>query len=105
MSGMYDEVEVSDAKMTPFPDEPRNNKYGRVADPVAYILGAEQRARERQVAIETVRIVRRDLIHCYRREGVNHFENCRKEAKKYWDVIHMENPGMFVTPPSATTDS
>merc|ERR1712028_196725 len=45
--------------------------YGRASDPVKYYLGIEQRARERQVAYETVRLLREDVIECYRKNGVN----------------------------------
>ena len=45
---------------------------GRAHDPVKFLQAAEQRARERQVAYETVRILRKDVIECYRKAGSGH---------------------------------
>lgn len=53
----------------------------------------EQRARERQIAIETLRIIRTRVQECYRREGVNHYENCQKEVKDYYDIIMQKSLG------------
>ena len=51
-----------------------------------YYLGIEQRARERQVAYETVRLLREDVIECYRKNGVNHYTECHAINQKYYDV-------------------
>jgi len=72
-----------------------NNQWGRAKDPVKFLQAAEQRARERQVAVETIKIMRRDVIECYRREGVNHFENCREVATKYYNVIRKKDKGQL----------
>mmetsp|Transcript_6165 Transcript_6165/g.8923 ORF Transcript_6165/g.8923 Transcript_6165/m.8923 type:complete len:102 (+) Transcript_6165:134-439(+) len=93
MSGMYDDVRVPDVQLKPYPHEGRGSQRGRAKDPVKYLQAAEQRARERQVAIETVKIARRDVIKCYRKEGVNHFDNCRDVAKKYYDLIQQPYGG------------
>lgn len=68
-------------------------KIGRAKDPVKFLLASEQRARERQVAYETVRLLREDVIECYRREGVNHYENCQDAAQKFYDVIKQKDMG------------
>jgi NADH-ubiquinone oxidoreductase subunit 10 len=68
---------------------------GRARDPVKYLLAAEQRARERQVAYETVRLLREDVIECYRREGVNHYENCKDVSQKYYDIIKKKDLGQL----------
>jgi NADH-ubiquinone oxidoreductase subunit 10 len=68
---------------------------GRAEDPVGYIHGAEQRARERQVAYETVRLLRQKVIHCYRLEGVNHYENCYDVAKEYYDLVSKKDLGQL----------
>jgi hypothetical protein len=57
------------------------------------LLSIEQRARERQVAYETVRLLREDVIECYRREGVNHYENCQDVAAKYHSVVIKKDMG------------
>lgn len=69
------------------------NVQGRAADPVGYLQSVEQRARERQIAYETVKLLRRDVIACYRKEGVNHYENCRKEYQALYDVISKKDLG------------
>ena len=58
-----------------------------------YILAAEQRARERQIAYETVRLLRQDVIECYRKEGVNHYDNCQAVNKRYYDVVVKNDVG------------
>jgi NADH-ubiquinone oxidoreductase subunit 10 len=68
---------------------------GRARDPVKYYLASEQRARERQVAYETVRLLREDVIECYRREGVNHYENCKDVNQKYYDLITKKDLGQL----------
>jgi NADH dehydrogenase (ubiquinone) 1 beta subcomplex subunit 10 len=60
---------------------------------VKFLLASEQRARERQVAYETVRLLREDVIECYRREGVNHYENCQEVSQKFYDVIKQKDMG------------
>lgn len=47
------------------------------------------------MAIETVRLLRQDVIECYRKEGVNHYENCREVATKYYNVITKKNGGQL----------
>ncbi len=66
---------------------------GRAKNPVKYLQSVEQRARERQVAYETVRLLRRDVIECYRKEGVNHYENCKAPVEKYAKVVLKRDVG------------
>lgn len=66
---------------------------GRAKNPVKYLQSIEQRARERQVAYETVRLLRRDVIECYRKEGVNHYENCKAPVEKYAKVVLKRDVG------------
>ena len=58
-----------------------------------HIQAAEQRARERQIAYETVRILRKDVIDCYRKEGINHYENCKEVNEKYYKVVIQNDLG------------
>eukprot|EP00937_MAST-01D_sp_MAST-1D-sp2_P004820 g4820.t1 len=53
------------------------------SDPVAFLESREQRVREHYVAIENAKILREELIQCYRKEGVNHIERCQDIAQKY----------------------
>ena len=66
---------------------------GRAHDPVKFLQAAEQRARERQVAYETVRILRKDVIECYRKEGVNHYDKCKDVCEKYYNVVIKKDVG------------
>jgi hypothetical protein len=68
---------------------------GRAKDPVKYYLAAEQRARERQVAYETIRLLREDVIECYRREGVNHYENCKDVNEKFYNLSQKKDMGQL----------
>ncbi|GKY93663.1 hypothetical protein MPSEU_000333700 [Mayamaea pseudoterrestris] len=92
MSGMYDEPKLYEGTLKPYPHVERPER-GRAKDPVGYLHDVEQRARERQVAYETVKILRQRVIHCYRKEGVNHYENCRKEATDYYNTIIKKDMG------------
>lgn len=66
---------------------------GRAQDPVGFLLSVEQRARERQVAYETVRLLRKDVIDCYRKEGVNHYDNCKDVTETYYKVVVKRDVG------------
>ena len=66
---------------------------GRAKNPVKYLQSIEQRARERQVAYETVRLLRQDVIECYRKEGVNHYENCKGVVDTYSRVVLKRDVG------------
>jgi len=92
---MYDEPEISEIKLHPYQHEERGVEYGRAKDPVKFLQSSEQRAREQQIAIEYVKILRRDVITCYRKEGVNHLENCKKEVKAYHDQINAKDMGQL----------
>ena len=70
-------------------------QYGPAPDPVGYLRSNEQRARERMVAIQTVKLLRKRVIECYRKEGVNHYENCRDVAQDYLDVIKKKDIGQL----------
>jgi hypothetical protein len=55
----------------------------------------EQRARERQVAYETVKLLRQKVIQCVRTEGVNHYENCLDVTQAYYDTIIKKDMGQL----------
>ena len=60
-----------------------------------FLLSTEQRARERQIAIETVRHLRKDVIDCYRKEGVNHYANCKEVNERYYKVVVQRDIGQI----------
>ncbi|EEC48201.1 predicted protein [Phaeodactylum tricornutum CCAP 1055/1] len=94
MTDMYDEPKKYEGNLSPYPHN-EITEPGRAKDPVAYLLATEQRARERQVAYETVKLLRQRVIHCYRKEGVNHYENCRQEAQDLFDIITKKDLGQL----------
>mmetsp|Transcript_15361 Transcript_15361/g.21702 ORF Transcript_15361/g.21702 Transcript_15361/m.21702 type:complete len:109 (-) Transcript_15361:87-413(-) len=93
MTTMYDDTKQYEGTLTPYPHEERGSERGRAKDPVKFLLATEQRARERQVAYETVKILRKRVIECYRKEGVNHYDNCKKPVADYYDVIIKKDLG------------
>ncbi len=68
---------------------------GRAKDPVKFLLATEQRARERQVAYETVRLLREDVIECYRKSGINHYTDCKEVNQKYFDLVTQKDMGQL----------
>jgi hypothetical protein len=68
---------------------------GRAKDPVKFLLATEQRARERQVAYETVRLLREDVIECYRKTGINHYTECKEINQKYFDLVTQKDMGQL----------
>eukprot|EP00542_Grammatophora_oceanica_P021038 CAMPEP_0194031096 /NCGR_PEP_ID=MMETSP0009_2-20130614/4358_1 /TAXON_ID=210454 /ORGANISM="Grammatophora oceanica, Strain CCMP 410" /LENGTH=99 /DNA_ID=CAMNT_0038671165 /DNA_START=113 /DNA_END=409 /DNA_ORIENTATION=+ len=95
MTNVYKEPKVFKGTMEPYPHEEHGRERGRAKNPVKFLQGIEQRARERQVAIETVRLLRRDVIECYHREGVNHYENCKEEVQAYYNIIIQKDHGQL----------
>mmetsp|Transcript_21007 Transcript_21007/g.45803 ORF Transcript_21007/g.45803 Transcript_21007/m.45803 type:complete len:109 (+) Transcript_21007:73-399(+) len=93
MTDMYSEPRISEAKLPAYGHDERGQENGRAHDPVKFLKSTEQRARERQVAYETVRILRKDVIDCYRKEGVNHYEKCRDVCERYYHVVAKKDVG------------
>jgi len=91
---MYDPPRVYEGKITPFSaSDGARDERGRAMDPVGYLEEMQQRAREKAVAIEAVKLARQDVIKCYRKEGVNHYENCKEVVKKYVNMIQAPDYG------------
>ncbi|KAJ3681683.1 hypothetical protein LUZ60_014256 [Juncus effusus] len=55
------------------------------SDPVAMLDYREHLVREKWIQIETAKIIREKLKWCYRIEGVNHHEKCKKLAEQYME--------------------
>lgn len=53
------------------------------ADPVAMLEQREYRVREKLIQVETAKILRQRVQHCYWREGVNHYQKCKPMVDKY----------------------
>mmetsp|Transcript_18889 Transcript_18889/g.24296 ORF Transcript_18889/g.24296 Transcript_18889/m.24296 type:complete len:107 (-) Transcript_18889:191-511(-) len=83
-----------EGRIKPYPHVEKN-EHGMAPDPVGYLNSVQQRARERMVATQTVKILRDRVIACYQKEGVNHYENCRKVGKDYYDIIIKKDNGQL----------
>ena len=50
------------------------------------------------ISIETVKVLRERMSDCYRREGVNHLENCKSFVAEYtkaiWDIKRANAPAI-----------
>ncbi|KAI9148521.1 mitochondrial respiratory chain complex I assembly [Blastocladiella emersonii ATCC 22665] len=79
------------AETARMPVDPENRKWAKVAsykdvdlnDPIAVIEARDQHLRQEWVEIMKTRIIREKLVRCYKREGVNHPENCKHLAEGY----------------------
>ena len=59
----------------------------RRSDPAALVDAREVAAREQMVAVERAKLLRERVVACYRAEGVNHLERCRREVGAYLESI------------------
>ena len=53
-------------------------------DPVLYYQTQDKWIREYWVHIEYMKMLKDEVRNCYRREGVNHYENCRDLVHEYY---------------------
>ena len=60
--------------------------------PYALVEAREVRAREQMVAVERAKLLRERVVACYRTEGVNHLENCKREVAAY--LASIKNVGV-----------
>ena len=63
----------------------------RRSEPATVLAAREVAARETVVAVERAKLLREDVVACYRIEGVNHLERCGARVRAYLDAI--ENVG------------
>ncbi|CAM9202025.1 unnamed protein product [Scytosiphon promiscuus] len=91
---------VSDVNLQPYPHVPKDDR----SDPVAWANSKEQFMREHLIAKERVKLLRQEVIACYRKEGVNHYVNCKHLTTKYMDVMKDKTFGRL-TPGGATADA
>eukprot|EP00281_Chroomonas_sp_CCMP1168_P016246 CAMPEP_0206217086 /NCGR_PEP_ID=MMETSP0047_2-20121206/3086_1 /ASSEMBLY_ACC=CAM_ASM_000192 /TAXON_ID=195065 /ORGANISM="Chroomonas mesostigmatica_cf, Strain CCMP1168" /LENGTH=106 /DNA_ID=CAMNT_0053639515 /DNA_START=8 /DNA_END=324 /DNA_ORIENTATION=+ len=61
---------------------------GDPKDVMTKIAKREEQSRQTWVNIMTARDLRNDLRDCFRREGVNHRENCKEFALAYMAAIN-----------------
>lgn len=74
------------------------------SDPMAWMNSREQHMREQFIARERMNRLRLQIIDCYRKEGVNHYTNCKHLTTKYAKLIRMHRNGMLTPGPAAGDD-
>ncbi|CAM9104105.1 unnamed protein product [Ascophyllum nodosum] len=84
----------SDVNLTPYPHVSKDDR----SDPVAWVNSREQFMRERLIAKERLKLLRQQVIACYRKEGVNHYVNCKHLTTKCLELIQDQNVGMLKPP-------
>src|SRR4051812_5262785 len=67
-------------------------------DPVAVHLARDQRARDRILEDEKIKIVREAMGQCYLQYGVNHEYKCRPLYMEYLKMIQHKNGILHVFP-------
>jgi hypothetical protein len=45
------------------------------------------------VGVEQLKILRERVARCYKREGVNHFENCSEQVAAYVEALRQHSGG------------
>ncbi|KAI9221302.1 hypothetical protein BC828DRAFT_381369 [Blastocladiella britannica] len=77
------------------PVDPENRQWAKVTpikdldlnDPVAVLEARDQHLRAEWVEVLKTRIIREKLVRCYKREGVNHVDNCKHLVTAYVDRV------------------
>lgn len=91
---------LSDVNLQPYPHVPKDDR----SDPVAWANSREQFMREHLIAKERVKLLRQQVIACYRKEGVNHYVNCKHLTTKYLDIIQDKTFGRLKPPGAAAAE-
>lgn len=89
----------SDVTLQAYPHVDKDDR----SDPVAWSNSREQVMREQFIAKERVKLLRQQVIACYRKEGVNHYVNCKHLTTKYLDIIQDRTYGMLKPPGAGAT--
>lgn len=84
----------SDVNLQAYPHVGKDDR----SDPVAWTNSREQFMREHMIAKERVKLLRQQVIACYRAEGVNHYVNCKHLTTKYLDIIQDTTFGRLKPP-------
>jgi|TARA_B110000208_G_scaffold16747_1_gene19942 hypothetical protein len=67
------------------------------SDPPTYWRKREALTREKWVEVAAAKLLSEELSDCYRREGVNHIQNCRDLAEQYMAAV--SKPGFGIKKP------
>eukprot|EP00037_Helgoeca_nana_P032166 m.412523 g.412523 ORF g.412523 m.412523 type:complete len:85 (-) comp28870_c0_seq1:89-343(-) len=57
-------------------------------DPVESYNSRDAKVLSTLVELEKLKMLREDVGACYAREQVNHFANCKEQAKAYIEMMH-----------------
>jgi hypothetical protein len=68
------------------------------SSPYNFHVRQEHLTREYQIALENMSMLRDELGHCVRTEGVNQFVNCKELRQKYFDLCQDKYRGMLMPP-------
>lgn len=88
------ELRQSDVILKEYPHVDKDDR----SDPAAWANSREQVMREQMIAKERVKLLKEKIIACYRKEGVNHYVNCKEFTTKYIDLIQDRTYGMLKPP-------
>ena len=72
--------------------------------PYNFHLRNDQILREYQIGIEEMNLLRTEMAHCFRTEGVNQFNNCKELREKYVGLCQDRFRGMLMPPDSLPMD-
>lgn len=72
--------------------------------PYNFHLRNDQILREYQIGIEEMNLLRKEMAHCFRTEGVNQFNNCKELREKYVGLCQDRFRGMLMPPDSLPMD-
>ncbi|CAM9461151.1 unnamed protein product [Discosporangium mesarthrocarpum] len=82
-------VKQADVQLEPTPHVDLSDR----SDPVAWAKSRQQAVREKIIAKERVNLLRLKVVDCYRKEGVNHYVNCKELTTKYLSLIQGKKYG------------
>jgi hypothetical protein len=78
--------------------DPVRQSMNDYSSPYAYELRASQLVREKQIALETMHIIREQLADCVRTANVNQHKDCKELRDKYAALTLDVRKGMLAPP-------
>mmetsp|Transcript_32804 Transcript_32804/g.74051 ORF Transcript_32804/g.74051 Transcript_32804/m.74051 type:complete len:88 (+) Transcript_32804:64-327(+) len=86
--------------MTDHSDKPAYAYTEDKKNPIGFLRSEEQMAREWEVKTQTVKALQDEIKQCFRREGTNHYQNCRELTLLYRTMIKDPYFNSYKPPPS-----
>mmetsp|Transcript_32164 Transcript_32164/g.102932 ORF Transcript_32164/g.102932 Transcript_32164/m.102932 type:complete len:92 (-) Transcript_32164:203-478(-) len=80
------------------------NKAGQPQEHTPYEIhrSNEYFQREYLVAVQEIKILQQQLRACFRKNGVNHLEDCKELREQLWEKMHKPNYGAPGAPRSSS---